>query len=93
MSQCSIDGCQQPEYAEGVCRWHYPLWEAWGYDGGYEVYQFQGRVAGRKQFNEWLNNLTHQQIVNILTNYDWHLADAVIQTYSKSQEKHRKRIT
>ena len=77
MSECEIKNCQHEVYAEGVCLWHYPLWETWGYEGGYALYEEYGREKGSKVFELWLSNLTHQQIVNILTNYDWKLTQAV----------------
>lgn len=77
MNECGVTGCQHSIYAEGVCLWHYPLWETWGYEGGYEIYEKQGREEGRKIFDLWLKHLGHQQIVNILTHYDWGLTQAV----------------
>lgn len=77
---CSIDGCEQPLHYEGVCFFHYPLWEAWGYGGGYEVYMKYGRKEGRRQFAEWLDLLNHQDIVDILSGTDWKLAQATIES-------------
>lgn len=87
--KCSIEYCDHPEYAEGVCFWHYPLWETWGYSGGYEIYQTKGQEEGRKEFKKWLMQLRHQYIIDIFTKYDWKLADAVVQTYSQDETKKR----
>lgn len=87
ISECSIDGCSNNLYAEGVCFFHYPLWEAWGYSGGYEVYQFKGREEGRKQFKAYLEGLDHQKIIDILAAQDYKLAHAVIKTYADIPSK------
>ena len=81
--KCSIEHCDHPEYAEGVCFWHYPLWETWGYSGGYEIYQTKGQKEGRKQFKKWLMQQRHQYIIDIFTEYDFKLAQAVVDTYAQ----------
>jgi len=75
---CQIEGCEYPIYTEDVCLWHYPLWEYWGYEeDGYETYANHGREKGREAFKKFLSELGHQKIVDILTNYDWKLTQAV----------------
>ncbi len=75
---CNIKGCKHPQYEEGVCLWHYPIWEHWGYEeGGYDHYLNYGRTEGRKEFEKWLNSLNHQKTIDILTGYDWRLTQAV----------------
>jgi len=71
---CGISGCTQPVHNEGVCFFHFPLWEHWGYDlGGYQCYSERGRSEGRRRFSAWLRSLGQQEIVNILSQYDWRL--------------------
>lgn len=82
---CGIDGCECNQYAEGVCFFHYPLWEYWGYEeGGYEIYEELGRKHGGLFFEGWLGKLHHQDIVNILDQHHYMLADDVIKTYDSS---------
>lgn len=88
---CGIECCEQEIYAEGVCFFHYPLWEAWGYNGGYEIYQFEGREKGSSCFKKWLNELNHQKIIDILARHDFKLAQAVIETYPERARVPNKR--
>ncbi len=87
MSLCSIEYCEHAEYTEGVCLWHYPLWESWGYAGGYEVYVTEGQEEGRKRFKKWLMQLRHQYIIDILTHYDWKLTQAVNESIESDAER------
>lgn len=84
---CTIEYCDHPEYAEGVCLWHYPLWETWGYSGGYEVYQTRGQEEGRKQFKKWLMQQRHQNIIDIFTEYDWKLTQAVNESIASDTKR------
>jgi hypothetical protein len=73
-THCGIRGCQRAEYDEGVCFFHYPLWEYWGYDlGGYVCYLQRGRIVGRRKFSQWLRALDHQAIIDIFSRYPWNL--------------------
>ena len=79
---CTIDGCECNQYAEGVCFFHYPLWEFWGYEeGGYEIYEKLGREHGSLFFEGWLGKLHHQDIVDILDQHHFALAEEVIRSY------------
>lgn len=82
--RCTIAGCPQEQWEEGVCLWHYPLWEMWGYEhDGYMVYMEHGRIAGRKAFKAYLENMRHQDIIDILSGYDWNLTLAVNESIRK----------
>jgi hypothetical protein len=71
---CGVHGCGQDLFQEGVCFWHFPLWEIWGYEhGGYQYYGMHSRKASRAAFTRWLNSLRHQGIVDILAAYDFKL--------------------
>jgi len=83
-AQCGVLGCKQLLFQEGVCFWHYPLWEEWGYNrGGYEYYGKHELKVSRAMFTRWLNKLGHQEIVNILSGYDFKLAKHVIKSMNE----------
>ena len=80
--KCSIIGCAHEAFEEGVCLWHYPLWEHWGYEcNGYMFYEIHGQEEGRKKFDRWLEELRSQEIVDILTWTDWGLIQGILDSY------------
>lgn len=87
VNKCGIEACNHPVYDEGVCFFHYPLREAWGYNGGYELYMTHNRDVARKDFRKWIDNLTVQDVIDLYTEYDWKLAQDIVNSYNNSQPK------
>ena len=41
-----------------LCIEHEVLFDIWGCNGGYEIYEDEGRDIGRKKFKKWLEGLS-----------------------------------
>lgn len=69
MDKCNLPNvridCEGRITLDGLCMAHSILFDHWGCNGGYELYETKPREEARKVFKDWLIALTDDDIKRI----------------------------